>query len=192
MNHDFAAIAVGQCLLVLSEDNPVAWRILIQFSQELIILSNVDDTHRTILLRILATAILSNVPALASAHVNQIFATLSLALDINHRQLIGKFTSSLPLNDNENKNGPEIEVIDEQMDQETDEEASTRRRRQDLPTANDIESEEIGWVLEAQRIAAETLTNLSSSNDDGIYFYFIFDFQVQEKTNSTHLLDLFL
>lgn len=164
----FAAIAVGQCLLVISEDNPVAWRILNQFSQELIFLLNIEDNHQTILLRTLSAAILSNVPALASAHINQIFATITVALDINHRQLLGKLTSSLPLGDNENKNAPEIEVIDEQMDQESEEEASSRRRRQDLPTAIESESEEVGWVLEAQRIAAETVTNLSSTNDDGI------------------------
>lgn len=154
---------------MISEDNPVAWRVLIQFSQELIFLLNVDDSNRTILLRTLAAGILSNVPALASAHVNQIFATLTAALDINHRQLLGKLTSSLPLaNDNgENPNGPEMEVIDEQMEHETDEEATARRRKQDLPTVIDVECEEVGWVLEAQRIAAETLTNLSSSNDDG-------------------------
>lgn len=164
-----AAIGVGQCLLVISEDNPVAWRILNQFSQELVFLLNVDENQQTILLRTLAAAILSNVPALASAHINQIFATLTTALDINHRQLLGKLTSSLPLTNNENKDGPEIEVIDEQMDQETDEEASARRRKQDLPTEVEAESDEVGWVLEAQRIAAETVTNLSSSNDDGNY-----------------------
>lgn len=162
----FPAIAVGQCLLVISEDNPVAWRILNQFSQELIFLLSVDDSPQTILLRTLAAAILSNVPALASAHINPIFSTLTAALDINHRQLLGKLTSSLPLTDND----PQIEVIDEQMDEETDEEASARRRRQDLPTATDVESEEVGWVLEAQRIAAETVTNLSSSNDDGMHW----------------------
>lgn len=166
----FAAIAVGQCLLVISEDNPAAWGILNQFSQELIFILNVDDSHQTILLRTLAAAILSNVPALASAYINQIFAALTVALDINHRQSLGRLTSSLPLAGKEATNGPEIEVIDEQMDDETVEEASARRRKQDLPTAIDVESDEVGWMLEAQRIAAETVTNLSSSNDDGNYF----------------------
>lgn len=165
----FAAIAVGQCLLVISEDNPVAWRVLNQFSLELIFLLNVDDSQQTILLRTLAAAILSNVPALATAHINQIFAALTVALDINHRQLLNTLTSSWPLTQNETQNGPEIEVIDEQMDEETEEEASARRRKQDLPTAVDVESEKVGWVLEAQRITVETITNLSSTNDDGMY-----------------------
>lgn len=129
---------------------------------------NIDGGQQTVLLRTLAAAILSNVPALASAHINQIFATLTVSLDINHRELLAKLTSSLPLNENEKQNELNIEVVDEQMDQETDEQASTRRRKQNLPTPIDTEVKEIGWILEAQRVAAETVTNLSSSDDAGM------------------------
>lgn len=151
--------------MVISEDNPVAWRALNHFTQQLVLLLTIDDTDKSILLRTLSAAILSNVPALASAHINQIFSTLAIVLDGNHRELLGKLSSSLPLDGN--KDEPELEVTDDQMEEETDEEASARRRRQDLPTELDIEIKYAGWLLEAQRVAAETITNLCSTDDDG-------------------------
>lgn len=162
----FTAVAVAQCLLVISEDNPVAWRVLNHFTQELIILLTVDQSQKSILLRTLSAAILSNVPALASAHINQIFSALTVALDVNHRDLLGKLTSSLPLEDN-NKKQMELEVTDDHMEEETEQEASARRRRQDLPTEMDMQIKYVGWLLEAQRVAAETVTNLSTTEDDG-------------------------
>lgn len=61
-----------------------------------------------------------------------------------------------------------IEVAaEEQMEEETDEAATSRRRKQDLPSEHDIKVKHVGWVLEAQRIAAETITNLCSSDDNG-------------------------
>lgn len=127
---------------------------------------NVDSNEQSILLRTLAAAILSNVATLATAHINQIFSTLTVSLDVNHRELLGKLSSSLPLDVKEN-NGPVLEMCDDQMEEETDEEASLRRRRQDLPTELEIEIKQVGWLLEAQRVAAETITNLCSSEDDG-------------------------
>lgn len=73
----------------------------------------------------------------------------------------------MPLDGRENQ--LEVEVAEQQMDQETESEASLRRRKQDLPTENDTEVKYVGWVLEAQRVAAETITNLCSSDDDGNY-----------------------
>lgn len=136
------------------------------FSQDLLHLLSIDGSEQSILLRTLAAAILSNVPTLASAHLNQIFSALTVSLDINHRDILAKLTSSLPLDVKENK--PEIDVIDDQMDQETDEEANLRRRKQDLPTEIDAEVKRVGWLLEAQRVAAETITNLCSSEDEGL------------------------
>lgn len=135
-------------------------------SQELLQLLIIEEGEKTILLRTLAAAILSNVSTLASANLNQIFNALTKSLDINHRDVLSKLTSSLPLDIKEN--GPEIEVNDDQMDEETDEEAHMRRRKQDLPTETDEEIKHVGWLLEAQRIAAETITNLCSSEEEGI------------------------
>lgn len=163
----FTAIAVAQCLLVISEDNPTAWGILNQFSQQLIVLLSIDDSEKSVLLRTLAAAILSNIPALAMAHINPIFDTLSKTLDANHRAQLGKLTSSLPLD--KEKNGLEIEVADDNnpMEDESEAQACQRRRRQDLPTELEVQVKHIGWLLEAQRVAAETITNLCSSDEDG-------------------------
>lgn len=166
-------------MLVISEDNPVAWRVLIHFAQDIIsLLTNGEQTEESIVLRTVAAAILSNVPSLSTAHVNQIFETLNQVLDVNHRSLLGKLTSSLPLDEKE-ENGVAIEVANEdQMEQETDEEASRRRRRQDLPTEHDIQTKKVGWVLEAQRIAAETITNLCSSDENGILLLSTFSLSI--------------
>lgn len=162
------AVAVAQCLLVITEDNPIAWRVLIPFAQDIVsLITNIERTQKNILLRTVAAAILSNVPSLSSTYINQIFDALNLALSVNHRELLGKWTSSIPLEaKDENLDGIEV-AAEEQMDEETDEEASKRRRKQDLPSEYDIQTKNIGWILEAQRIAAETITNLCSSDENG-------------------------
>lgn len=162
---------MAQCLLVISEDNSIAWRVLNHSAQDivsLITLNNSEQNEQIIVLRTVAAAILSNVPSLSTAYTNQIFSTLNDALNINHRTLLGQLTSSIPLDENNDisANIPET-AEEERMDDETEEEATRRRRRQDLPTQYDVEVKHVGWVLEAQRIAAETITNLSSSDDNG-------------------------
>lgn len=154
---------------MISEDNPLAWRILNQFANDIVsIISNSERTERNILLRTVSAAILSNVPSLSTLYVHQIFETLNQVLDVNHRTLLGKLTSSIPLIENETENNIGVEVAsDEQMDQETEEEATQRRRKQDLPSAYDIEVKNVGWILVAQRIAAETITNICSFDENG-------------------------
>lgn len=154
-------------MLVISEDNPVAWRVLNHFAQDIVsLITTLEHTEQNVVLRTVAAAILSNVPSLSTIYINQIFDTLNQALDINHRTLLGKLTSSLPLD--EAKDKLDIEVNgEEQMEQETEEEATVRRRKQDLPTEHDTEIKHVGWTLEAQRIAAETITNLCSTDDNG-------------------------
>lgn len=88
---------------------------------------------------------------------------------MNHRTLLAKLTSSIPFDASDDDNGLEVEMNDDQMEQETEENATARRRRQDLPTEHDIQIRNVGWTLEAQRIAAETITNLCSIDDDGMF-----------------------
>lgn len=160
---------MAQCLLVISEDNPNAWRVLNHFAQDIVSLVTNLKTDQSLILRTVAAAILSNVPSLSTIYINQIFDTLNQALDVNHRSLLAKLTSSLPLDDeNHEQNGVDIEVNgEEQMEEETEEAASARRRKQDLPTTHDMEIKYSAWVLEAQRIAAETITNLCTVDDNG-------------------------
>lgn len=127
-----------------------------------------EQSEQIILLRTVAAAVLSNVPSLATTYVNQIFITLNQTLDINHRTLLGKLTSSIPLKNNEEEDAVGIEVAPtDQMEQETEEEATKRRRKQDLPSVYDIEVKIVGWKLMAQRLAAETITNICSPDENG-------------------------
>lgn len=154
---------------MISEDNPIAWRVLTESAQDIASLIAIDQNNeKTIVLRTVAASILSNVPGLLNAHVSQIFYTLNQALDINHRSLLGSLTSNLPL-DADGDDGLDVEVAaDDHMDDDENEAAaSSRRRKQDLPTEQDIEIKHVGWILESQRIAAETITNLCSTDDNG-------------------------
>lgn len=160
--------------MVISEDNPIAWRVLTNFAQDIVsLVVNEPTNEKTLVLRTVAAAILSNVPGLLSAHISQIFVTLNQALDVNHRALLGKVTSSLPL-DEAGDDRLDIDVAgEERMDDEEDEtNATARRRKQDLPTEQDIEIKHVGWILEAQRIAAETITNFCSTEDGTDLFTF--------------------
>lgn len=168
------SIAVAQCLLVISEDNPIAWRTLSAYTQDLVGILGVavsetsqPNKHPLILLSTLAAGIMSNVPALYAPHLTIIFTMLSRTLDLNHRNVLGGLTSRLPLN--ERKKGNDIFVTEdsEAMEDETEQEATARRRKQDLPTPIDVEVKTVGWMLEAQRIAAETITNFCSNDDEG-------------------------
>lgn len=168
----FAAVAVAQCLLVISEDNPVAWAVLNRFAQDIVaLITNAAGSEQNVVLRTVAASILANVPDLCSTYINQIFDTLNQALNINQRTLLGQLTSSLPLDGRKEDDGIEVDVNNEEhMEEESEQDARARRRRQDLPTETDIEIKNVGWVLEAQRIAAQTISNLSSTDDDSKFF----------------------
>ncbi|CAD7086432.1 unnamed protein product [Hermetia illucens] len=159
------SIAVAQCLLVISEDNANCWNILNNFVQEFLCLLNIDGDPSHALLRTLAAGILSNVPALAAAHSAKILEALAKTLDLNHREVLGSITSKLPLLEEQDTL---IDVSDNPnaMEEETDEAASRRRRLQELPTEVELEVKSIERLLEAQRVAAETITNICSSDDD--------------------------
>lgn len=181
---------------MISEDNPIAWRILNESAQDIVsLIASDQNNEKTIILRTVAASILSNVPGLLNAHVSQIFYTLNQALDLNHRALLGSLTSILPL-DRNGGDGLDVEVAtDDHMDEEESEAAATsRRRKQDLPTEQDIEIKHVGWVLEAQRIAAETITNLCSTDDNGRIFFHIDLVRIGDtfKSNLSQLLANFV
>lgn len=160
---------MAQCLLVISEDNAIAWRVLNHFAEDIVsIITNGENTEQTTMLRTVVAAILTNVPSLSSTYMGQIFNTLHQTLSINHRMALGKLTSLIPLNENDDQNKIDIEVsADDRMEEETEQEATKRRRAQDLPTEYDLEAKYVGWILESQRIAAETITNICSSDENG-------------------------
>lgn len=106
-----SAIAVAQCLIVISEDNPTSWKVLCNYGQEFSSLLVLEENHSQVLLRSLSAGIMANVPALAEPYMNQILISLSKTLDIQHRSVLAKITSSLPLT--EETNSHEIEITDD-------------------------------------------------------------------------------
>ncbi|XP_055594376.1 HEAT repeat-containing protein 3 [Uranotaenia lowii] len=159
-------VAVAQCLLVISEDNVASWRTLCNFGNELSSLLQLPDSdNQSILLRTVASGIIANVPALSATYLSQLFLTLSKTLEVNHRTALGSVTSSLPLMSRNDLT--ELEVIDDaQMEEESAEQSFQRRRRADLPSEVEVEIRNVGLLLQAQRIAAEILTNICSVEEE--------------------------
>lgn len=162
------AISVAQCLLVISEENPNSWNVFNNHVPEFICLLNIEGDHCHTFLRTLAAGILSNIPALAAAYVSKIFPAISVTLDVNHKTVLGEITSILPLSNE--RNSTELEVKMDVMDgeEESDEAASLRRRKQDLPTDSEIKVKHVGYLLDAQKVAAEIVTNHCATDDEWI------------------------
>lgn len=161
------AISVGQCLLVISEDNPTAWKVLADYGTVFQDLMRIDGDYKATILRTVAAGIASNVPVLSLQNLSLIMDVLSKALEINHRTVLNAITSRMPLSEEERlqDSGAPMEVIDEEMNNESETEATTRRLKEDMPTELEKDIKEVGYLLAAQRIAAEILTNMCSSED---------------------------
>lgn len=124
----------------------------------------IEGDFKAVILRTVVAGITSNVPVLAMQNLSLIMDALSKTLEINHRTVLNEITSRLPLNENENSATP-VEILDDEMNEETEEEASVRRLREDMPTTLEKDVKDIGYLLSAQRIAAEILTNICSNED---------------------------
>lgn len=107
---------------------------------------------------------MANVPALLNQHLTAIIEALSKTIEINHRTILNAITSKLPLN--EATQSARIELIDEEMTEETEEDASLRRLNDELPTELEQEIKHIGYLLSAQRISAEVLSNIVCSHGE--------------------------
>lgn len=94
-----------------------------------------------------------------------IISALSGTIEINHRQILNEITSNLPLGE---AKAPQIEVMDEDMNDEPEADASLRRLKDEMPTEIEQEVKLVGYLLSAQRIAAEVLSNICTPDDDEI------------------------
>lgn len=153
---------------MISEDNPNAWAILSEYTNDFLTLLQLDGDYSCVILRTVAASILANVPVLCAAHISQILQALSKTLEINHRQVLGSITSDLPLL--EKNDVTELEIQAEEsvaMEEESAAEMHDRRKKTNLPSSIEIEVKHVSNLLLAQRIAAETITNICSSDDDG-------------------------
>ncbi|KAI8119263.1 HEAT repeat-containing protein 3 [Lucilia cuprina] len=158
------SISVAQCLLVVSENNPKSWLVLNQHVPNFLCLLSVTGDYGHAYLRTLSAGILSNAPALAASYAGTILQSLTEVLDTNHQTALSGI-SNLPNKENKDQ-APELEIKMDTQDDETEEAAANRRRRQELPTADDIAVRDVGYLLDAQRIAAEVITNLCSSEEE--------------------------
>lgn len=112
---------------------------------------------------------MSNVPALLMQSLTAIIEALSKTIAINHRMVMNEITSKLPLNngqENLEENPTHIEVMDEEMADESEADASTRRLKEELPSELEQETKLVGYLLSAQRISAEVLSNICTPYDE--------------------------
>ncbi|XP_037959849.1 HEAT repeat-containing protein 3 [Teleopsis dalmanni] len=159
------SISVAQCLLVVSENNSTCWNVLSNCIPELIALLEISGKHGYVYLSTLTAGILANIPALAASYVMHIVKTLSHSLDVDHQSILLNTISSLQQQETDSS-APELEIRMDTNDTETEDAARIRRRRQELPTDADIAVRDVGFMLDAQRIAAEILTNLTSNDEE--------------------------
>lgn len=152
-------------MLVISEDNATAWRVLANHGSEFQNLLKIDGDYQSVILRTVAAGTMSNVPILLMQNLSPIIEALSKTIEINHRTILNDITSKLPLSSTENSPLP-IEVMDDEMEQESAADASLRRLKDELPTELEQEVKYVGYLLLAQRIAAEVLSNICASDDE--------------------------
>lgn len=104
------SISVGQCLLIISDNNSSSWNILTNFVPQFICLLNLQaNVFSEVYLKTLGAGILANIPALSAAHLGQIFQVVSSTLDHEHRSVLNELTSRLPLLKDQESIGIEIE-----------------------------------------------------------------------------------
>jgi hypothetical protein len=104
----------------------------------------------------------SNVPVLLMQNLREIIEALGKTLDVNHRSVLNAITSKFPLA----SEAPQIDVIDDEMNEESEADGALRRYRDDQPTELEQELKLVGYLLSAQRMAAEILSNICTPDDD--------------------------
>lgn len=146
------------------------------------------------MLRTLVAGIMSNVPALLMQHLTEIIEVLAKAIEVNHRSVLNELTSKLPFN---GSTAPPVEVIDEEMNDETDADASLRRLKDEMPTAIEQEVKFVGYLLSAQRMSAEILSNICTPDDeetnedidDRSDAESVHDYEVGQQQNGNHIAE---
>lgn len=161
---DSSAISVGQLLLVISEDNASAWKSLGKFGNDLQSILKTDQNLQSSMLITSIAATMANVPELRAQYLKDIIEALGKVLNVNHRSLINDITSKLPLNGEQPETN--MEVIDEEMTEETDDQASIRRLKDDLPSNLENEKKLLANLLSAQRIVVEVISNICTSDEE--------------------------
>lgn len=117
-----------------------------------------DEDFQSLLLRTIVAGIMSNVPSLLLHNLQSIIDVLSRTLNFNHRSVLNEITSELPLHETTNL---EIEVVDEQNTLD-----SVEMPHQESQPELEQKIKLVGFLLSAQRMAAEILSNICSPEDN--------------------------
>lgn len=150
---------------MISEDNSVAWKILANYGPDFQNLLKADGDFQKVMLRTTVAGIMSNVPVLLMQNLTGIIEALSKTIAINHRTVLNEITSKLPFNE---AKPIQIEVMDEEMNEQSEADASLRRLQDNAPTELEQEVKFVGYLLSAQRISAEVLSNICTPDEDDI------------------------
>ncbi|XP_001359242.6 HEAT repeat-containing protein 3 [Drosophila pseudoobscura] len=154
------SISVAQLVLVVSENNSSSWNLLANATILTELLKVTEGSHSLLYLSALAAGILCNVPACSSAYTREILGSLDKLLTIDTQaQLMG---CKNEIKDLKSKN--EAPVLEISMETEEMSEAQTQNQPKPQSEA-DSAVKNLEYLLDAQRLVAEIITNLGSSDD---------------------------
>ncbi|XP_043654573.1 uncharacterized protein LOC122620944 [Drosophila teissieri] len=155
------AISVAQLVLVVSENNSSSWNVLASSNilPELLVVPT--ESYAQLYLNALAAGILCNVPACAAAHTREILNSLDKLLAIDPQAQLQSCKTEIQ-NAKSRNEAPVLEIS-----METEEMTETQSTNQSKPNQCDAEValKNIEHLLDAQRLVAEIITNLGSSDE---------------------------
>ncbi|EDV43175.1 uncharacterized protein Dana_GF18357 [Drosophila ananassae] len=155
------SLSVAQLVLVISENNSSSWNLLASAGILPELLATPAENHGQLYLSALAAGILCNVPACSAAHTKEILNGLDPLLSIDAQAQLGNCRTQIQ--DVKSKN--EAPVLEISM--ETEELTETQTVNEPKSGQSDAEAvlKDLEHLLDAQRLVAEIITNLGSSDD---------------------------
>ncbi|XP_017073688.2 uncharacterized protein LOC108109622 [Drosophila eugracilis] len=155
------AITVAQMVLVVSENNSSSWNVLASSNILPELLGITTESYAQLYLNALAAGILCNVPACSAAHTREILNSLDKLLSINPQEQL--LSCKNEIQNAKSKN--EVPVLEISMEtEELTESQSTNQSKQNQCDV-DVTLKNLEHLLDAQRLVAEIITNLGSSDD---------------------------
>ncbi|XP_017031711.1 HEAT repeat-containing protein 3 [Drosophila kikkawai] len=155
------ALSVAQLVLVVSENNSSSWNLLANANILPELLTVPAESHGQLYLNALAAGILCNVPACAAAHTREILTSLNQLLTIDTQaQLLG---CKSEIQTAKSKN--EAPVLEISMETEELSEAQSANPAKTNESEGEEALQNLEHLLDAQRLVAEIITNLGSSDD---------------------------
>ncbi|KAH8271428.1 hypothetical protein KR018_009832 [Drosophila ironensis] len=155
------SLSVAQLLLVVSENNTASWNLLASAGILPELLGKAAESHGQLYLGALAAGILCNVPACSAAHSGQILSSLDRLLIIDTQSEL--VNSKSQIEDVKSKN--EVPLLEISMETEEATEPQAVSQPKSNPSEAELTIKNMEYLLDAQRLVAEIITNLVSSDD---------------------------